>query len=98
MYGDELMNDNNLNCWQFKKCGREPGGKNVLEYGVCLIPVEIGLDGTNNGKNGGRSCWMQREYACEEIMRTCNVQEIRECRQCDFYKIVKEDIKLLVMV
>jgi len=24
-----------LNCWEFKKCGRQPGGPKVAELGVC---------------------------------------------------------------
>jgi hypothetical protein len=91
-WGSNLMN-NKLNCWEFKKCGREPGGKNLSVFGVCSVPVTIGFDNVNNGKNGGRSCWIIRESACEEVMRKCCVQEIRECRQCDFYRFVNETEK-----
>ena len=24
-----------INCWEVKKCGREPGGAKVAELGVC---------------------------------------------------------------
>jgi len=24
-----------LNCWEFKKCGREPGGEKASELGIC---------------------------------------------------------------
>ncbi|MGE5174112.1 MAG: two-CW domain-containing protein, partial [Betaproteobacteria bacterium] len=24
-----------LNCWEHKKCGRQPGGHKVAELGVC---------------------------------------------------------------
>ncbi|MCI5137283.1 MAG: hypothetical protein D3922_02440 [Candidatus Electrothrix sp. AR1] len=82
--------DKKLNCWEFKKCGREPGGRNVSQYGVCSIPVAIDRDGINGGKNGGRACWMWRELACIKIMQKCSVQEIRECRECDFYLSVKK--------
>ena len=79
-----------MNCWEFKKCGREPDGENVSVFGGCPVPVAIGFDGINNGKNGGRSCWIIRESACEQIMRKCCVQELIECRQCGFYASVKK--------
>ena len=84
------MSANRLNCCNFKRCGREPGGRNISIFGVCSAPVAIGFDGMNNGRNGGRSCWIIRESACEQVMRKCCVQEIRECRQCDFYCFVNE--------
>jgi len=29
-----------LNCWEFMKCGREVGGKNVKELGICQVVLE----------------------------------------------------------
>ncbi|MCI5219061.1 MAG: hypothetical protein D3914_07680 [Candidatus Electrothrix sp. LOE2] len=84
------MNENRINCWEFKKCGREPGGRNIEKYGCCSVPVSIEYDGMNNGKNGGRSCWILRESACEKIMRACRVDEIKECRQCHFHTYVRK--------
>ena len=34
-----------LNCWQVKKCGREPGGAKVAEFGVCPAAAETALNG-----------------------------------------------------
>ncbi len=42
-----------LNCWEFKKCGREPGGAKIEE---CLAAKDSEIDGTNSGKKGGRVC------------------------------------------
>ena len=89
----EFMSDKKLNCWEFKKCGREPGGRNLALFGPCSVPAATGFNNINNGKNGGRSCWIIRESACEKIMRRCCVQEIRECRQCNFYRFVNEPEK-----
>lgn len=47
-----------LNCWEFKKCGREPSGNKVLTRGLCPVALEIAADGIHNGKNGGRCCWV----------------------------------------
>jgi hypothetical protein len=46
-----------MNCWQVKKCGREPGGGNEAQLGVCPAATETALQGVNGGKNGGRACW-----------------------------------------
>jgi len=85
-----IVMNKKLNCWEFKKCGREPGGRNVSQYGVCSIPLARDCDGINGGKNCGRACWLWRELACVKIMQKCSVQEIRECRECDFYLFVKK--------
>jgi hypothetical protein len=43
------------NCWQFKNCGREPGGKKASELGICPAASETRLNTINSGKNGGRA-------------------------------------------
>jgi hypothetical protein len=45
------------NCWEVIRCGREPGGANENNLGVCPVSTEARLDGVNHGKNGGRACW-----------------------------------------
>jgi hypothetical protein len=44
-----------LNWWEFKKCGREPGGAKAAELGICPSASETRVDGINNGKNGAAS-------------------------------------------
>ena len=46
-----------VNCWEFKKCGRQPGGAKTQELGECPASTNVKADGMNSGKNGGRSCW-----------------------------------------
>jgi len=50
-----------LNCWEFKNCGRGPGGCKAKRLGICLtavpddegIPIdEISLDDKEFGKYG----------------------------------------------
>ncbi len=45
------------NCWEYKKCGREPDGKNVDELGVCPAAADTSFDQINSGTCGGRFCW-----------------------------------------
>lgn len=33
------------NCWEFKKCGREPGGAKASELGVCPAATDASSDG-----------------------------------------------------
>ena len=46
-----------INCWEFKKCGRQPGGVKVAELGVCEAASAAVLNDIHDGKNGGRACW-----------------------------------------
>ncbi len=47
-----------LNCWEWKQCGREPGGVNVASLGICPASTEMKMNGVHGGKNGGRTCWI----------------------------------------
>jgi len=29
-----------VNCWEFKKCGREPNGLKAIELGICPASIE----------------------------------------------------------
>ncbi len=53
-----------LNCWEFKKCGREPGGTHANDLGVCPTTQEMRLDGVHGGINAGRSCWVVTGTLC----------------------------------
>ena len=57
------------NCWEFKKCGREPGGSKVSELGECPAATEIRLDGQNHGTKGGRMCWIMKCEFLKEVYK-----------------------------
>jgi hypothetical protein len=45
-----------LNCWEVKRCGREPEGKRI-DLGVCPASREIRFNGMHGGaKPGGVGC------------------------------------------
>jgi hypothetical protein len=79
------------NCWEFKKCGREPGGAKVKEFGVCPAAREERLDNVHGGKNAGRSCWVLAGTLCKGEVQGTFAQKYRNCEICDFYKRVKEE-------
>ena len=91
------MEDKKINCWEFKKCGREPGGKNALAKGVCPAATESRADGIHEGINGGRCCWVISDSYCKINEDGQVIGHFVDCRTCDFYAIVKKNSELLVM-
>ena len=80
-----------LNCWEFKKCGREPGGAKAAELGVCIAATETRLNGVNGGSNGGRACWCTSGSLCGGKVQGTFAAKIGNCMQCGFYQRVGEE-------
>ncbi len=76
------------NCWESKKCGREPGGANSIELGVCPAATETRVNGMNSGKNGGRTCWAIAGTLCGGKVQGAFATKLTNCMSCDFYKLV----------
>ena len=80
-----------LNCWEYMRCGREPGGKKENALGTCLSVTDASFSGINSGKNAGRICWA--------VAGTCRNGEIygtyarkrASCVSCEFYKLVQKE-------
>ena len=81
------------NCWEYKMCGREPGGERFKECGVCPASVEVRLNGIHGGLNGGRSCWVVAGTLCDENEEVTADHESEICTTCDFYQHVKTEEK-----
>lgn len=79
------------NCWEFKKCGREPGGAKVAELGICSAAKETRVDGTNGGKNGGRACWPISGTLCGGKAQGTFAAKLGNCMKCEFYILVGEE-------
>jgi hypothetical protein len=77
-----------INCWEFKKCGREPAGAHAAEFGICPASVEQRLDGIHGGHNAGRACWAIAGTFCEGQPQGTFVDKYASCTQCDFYELV----------
>lgn len=78
-------------CWDVKKCGREPGGKNVAELGLCPAASEGKMNGINDGKNGGRVCWVVTGTFCSGKVQGTYAQKAMSCLKCDFFKQVQNE-------
>jgi hypothetical protein len=79
------------NCWEFKQCGREPGGKKEAELGVCIASTEARANGMNSGKNGGRACWVVSGTLCGGKVQGTFAAKMSNCLQCEFYRHVREE-------
>jgi anti-anti-sigma regulatory factor len=75
-----------MNCWEYTKCGREPGGVNQEELGTCPASVYESSNGENKGLNAGRICWSIEKTPCKGPDN-----DFGNCLRCDFYKIVREE-------
>jgi len=80
-----------VNCWEFKECGREPGGANVSEFGLCPAAAEARVDGMNRGTNGGRVCWGIAGTFCGGEVQGSFAAKLETCMACDFYRLVREE-------
>ncbi len=79
------------NCWEFIKCGREPGGEKAAKLGICMASIDISADGLNGGKNGGRMCWAISGTFCGKKLQGFFAKKQLSCRACIFFKKVKEE-------
>lgn len=64
-----------MNCWEFKKCGRELGGVKVKELGVCPAYP-----------NGGKHCAQIAGTLCGGTVQGTFAMKLANCMQCDFFK------------
>ncbi|XCN73286.1 MAG: two-CW domain-containing protein [Candidatus Electrothrix aestuarii] len=93
------MQDAEINCWEFKNCGREPGGIKSSELGVCPVSTHNELDGIHSGTNGGRCCWIfYGAFSCRGEEAKSFDEHIAICRTCDFYIKACESEEILVVL
>ncbi|MBI5664481.1 MAG: hypothetical protein HZC49_05275 [Nitrospirae bacterium] len=81
------------NCWEIKKCGREPGGARSRELGVCVAASAMSVDGLNNGSNGGRICWAIAGTLCRGEVTGLFAKNEVSCMACEVFKLVKAEEK-----
>jgi hypothetical protein len=63
-----------MNCWEFKKCGREDGGAKIEELGACPATPE-------NGKH----CARVAGTLCGGEVQGTFAMKLSNCMLCDFY-------------
>ncbi len=72
----------NMNCWEFKKCGREANGSKAKEFGVCPAYP-----------NYGTQCASIAGTLCGGKVQGAFATKIGNCMKCDFYKSPSYDKK-----
>ncbi len=85
------METTKLNCWEFKKCGREPGGATEKELGACPVSSEVRLNSVHDGKNAGRACWVIAGTLCGGEVQGSFARKHISCTSCDFYLLVQKE-------
>jgi hypothetical protein len=79
------------NCWEHKRCGRESGGENEKDLGVCPAASESKLDGIHGGINAGRACWVVAGTFCGNGVQGTFAKKLPDCIECDFYNLIEEE-------
>jgi hypothetical protein len=63
-----------MNCWEFKRCGREGGGSKVHEMGVCPAYP-----------NHGQCCAQVVGTLCKGDVQGTHAAKLCTCVDCDFF-------------
>lgn len=82
---------NNKNCWEAMGCGREPGGRNWIELGVCPAALPNEFEGTNHGRQGGRVCWTVVGTFCKKEITGTFSSTMASCLDCEFLHRVRKE-------
>ena len=85
------MHPKKLNCWEYKKCGREPGGININESGVCPAAADSSYSDINAGTCGGRFCWAVAGTFCSGEVQGTFAEKRDSCMSCDFFNLVRAE-------
>lgn len=63
-----------MNCWEFKKCGREQGGAKAAELGVC-----------NAWPKYGTCCAKVAGTLCGGKVQGIFAAKLSTCMKCEFF-------------
>jgi hypothetical protein len=64
-----------MNCWEFKKCGRQAGGAKASELGICPAYP-----------NHGTSCARIAGTFCGGKVQGSFAVKLANCMECEFWK------------
>jgi hypothetical protein len=80
-----------VNCWEYTKCGRQPGGNKVQELGVCPVSTHQELSGAHGGTHAGRACWVVAGSLCGGTIQGTYANKLRNCWRCEFMNRVRQE-------
>lgn len=78
------------NCWEFHRCGLEPGGEHAQQNGVCPAALTGPHAGMNGGFARGRCCWLVPGTLCPSLRQVPDrlASRLRHCLKCEFLQMV----------
>lgn len=85
-----------LNCWNWKNCGRYPGGPKAEELGVCPAATDARSNGFLGGRNAGRSCIFVKGTLCGGSVQGTFEEKKLNCMSCDYYIALKKEFNFSV--
>jgi predicted Ser/Thr protein kinase len=85
------MSSKKQNCWEYMKCGRQPGGDQSDELGICPAAADDSYDGINTGKNAGRFCWAVAGTFCGGKVQGTFADKRESCLSCGFFNKVRAE-------
>jgi hypothetical protein len=71
-----------MNCWEFKKCGREKGGAKAVELGICPAYPDHGIH-----------CARIAGTLCGGKVQGTFASKLSNCMKCEFYQSPNYDKK-----
>lgn len=79
-----------LNCWEYKQCGHEQGGKNA-HLGICPAATYYHANGFLDGINGGRACMYITGTFCDNSLSGTAKEKDKVCLECEFFRTLKQE-------
>ena len=86
----KLVEAGKSNCWEHKKCGRQPGGARQRTGHLPGHNVRD-LNGAHGGQNAGRACWVIAGSLCGGKIQGTYALKLNNCWRCDFMNAVKQE-------
>lgn len=74
--GRSLGRGRTRNCWENKSCGREVGGANADELGVCPAARH----------EAGDACWLLAGTFCGGVVQGTFAEKLGNCMKCAHYQ------------
>ncbi len=72
-------------------CGRQPGGHQIAELGVCPAAEDNSYEGINRGRNAGRFCWAVAGTFCGGKVQGTFADKRSSCLSCPFFNKVRAE-------
>jgi hypothetical protein len=80
-----------INCWEYMRCGRQPGGALAGKLGICPATARNAFEGFNRGHNAGRACWLVAGTFCSSRIQGSFAEKQSSCKECAFYKKIHSE-------